>query len=211
MKYVMILSISVVSLLSCISDGVSSVIFTEVFYDTPGVDDKEEWVELYNPTSKELDIGGYVIQDNSRSYTIASGTMIKAGQTLVFARDREGFHKLYGFYPDFGNLNLQLNNNGDFLKLMKGGTILDMVAWEGGYKDSHPEWSDIKADEDESIQRWSLSSGPGAWLSNREPNPGDPAPIPEPGTMLIVGIGAFVVVKSLILGKSGRTVKSGKS
>jgi Na+-transporting NADH:ubiquinone oxidoreductase subunit NqrC len=26
------------------------VYITEVFYDTPGVDSEEEWVELYNPT-----------------------------------------------------------------------------------------------------------------------------------------------------------------
>ncbi len=35
-------------------------VVNEVYYDTPGTDANEEWVELYNPTSSVIDISGRI-------------------------------------------------------------------------------------------------------------------------------------------------------
>ncbi|RKY59513.1 MAG: hypothetical protein DRP94_03395 [Candidatus Latescibacterota bacterium] len=165
-----------------------TVIITEVFYDAPEPESKKEWIELYNPSSEPVDIGGYTIEDNQYTYTISSYTMAP-GQTIICARDSTGFYNLYGFYPEFGDLNLPLGNSGDYLILRDPtGVQIDMVAWEGGYKGSHPEWKEIYAEE-KSIQRKSLAQGPSAWLSDRKPNPKDPSPIPEPGTLILLGSG----------------------
>ena len=160
-----------------------TVIITEVFYDAPEPESKKEWIELYNPSSEPVDIGGYTIEDNQYTYTISSYTMAP-GQTIICARDSTGFYNLYGFYPEFGDLNLPLGNSGDYLILKdSNGVQIDMVAWEGKFG-----WN-IKADEGKSIQRKSLAQGPNAWLSNRKPNPKDPSPIPEPGTLILLGSG----------------------
>lgn len=160
-----------------------TVIITEVFYDEPGREVKKEWIELYNPSSDSVYIGGYTINDDKGTYYVPSYTMAP-GETIVCARDSSGFYDLYGFYPDFDDLNLFLGNRGDYLILKDPNDVqIDTVAWEGKFG-----WN-IKADEGKSIQRKSLAQGPDAWLSNRKPNPKDPSPIPEPGTLILLGSG----------------------
>lgn len=134
--------------------GIDHVLISEVFYDTPGTDSKEEWIELHNPTSSPIDISGWMLKDNSRTYTIASGTVINAGEFLVFARSFTGFAALYGFNPDFGDLNLALGNRGDQVILQdSSGTQIDFVAWENYVTG----WS-ISASTGESIKRFDLTS-----------------------------------------------------
>ena len=65
------------------------VVINEVDTNPPGDDAKSvvEWVELYNPTDKDVDIGGWQIASTSvarKTLTLSSGTTIKAGQHLVF-------------------------------------------------------------------------------------------------------------------------------
>ena len=133
--------------------GLDHIIISEVFYDTPGRDSVEEWIELYNPTASSVDLSGWTLSDNSRTYTIASGTIIPAGGFLIFARSTSGFFNLYGFNPDFGDLNLALGNNGDLVSLKNtSGTEIDFVAWENYVAG----WS-ISASTGQSLARIDLS------------------------------------------------------
>lgn len=47
-----------------------------------------EWIELYNPTSSDIDLSGYIIDDirsgGSAAYTIPSGTVIRANGFFVW-------------------------------------------------------------------------------------------------------------------------------
>lgn len=59
--------------------GSGTVVFSEIFYDTPGTDSQEEWVEIYNGTSSTADVSGWTITDNNGSgstFTIPGGTTI---------------------------------------------------------------------------------------------------------------------------------------
>jgi beta-lactamase superfamily II metal-dependent hydrolase len=121
----------------------TSVVFSEIFYDTPGDENKEEWIELYNNTSETVDLGGWTIVDNNGTgwtYTFPAGTTIQAGTYLTVGRDSAGFTALYGYEADlYGNLPY-LNNGGDTLILYDSGTNeIDAVAWEGGASAGIPD------------------------------------------------------------------------
>lgn len=112
------------------------VVFSEVFYDTPGTDADEEWIELYNNSPMEVNIGGWTITDNNgtgATYTIPAGKTMKAYSYYTIAADSTGFNALYGRDADLYGSLPALNNTGDALILKNNlGTEKDAVAWEGG-------------------------------------------------------------------------------
>lgn len=121
---------------SAVNPSDIKVVISEVFYDTPGTDSEEEWIELYNNSPVLLDISGWKIIDNNgsgASYTIPQGTTIDAGTFLTIAANSTGFNNLYGYNADIYGGIPSLNNDGDALLLKnKTGTTYDAVAWEGG-------------------------------------------------------------------------------
>lgn len=129
--------------------AIGHLLVSEVFYDTPGDDAREEWIELHNPTASAVAIGGWTLSDNSGTWTIPAGTVIAPGQFLVIARDSAGFQLLYGVNPDLDGLTLALGNAGDVVRLKDpSGAEIDRVAWEGYL----PGWS-VSAGTGESIHR----------------------------------------------------------
>jgi len=111
--------------------GLNHIIISEVYYDTVGTDSKEEWVELYNPTTSSVDLSGWTLSDNSKSFSLPSGTVIAAGAYLVIARNAAGFTALYGFAPDVSGMTISLSNSEDQVVLSDNlGNQIDMVAWE---------------------------------------------------------------------------------
>jgi hypothetical protein len=66
------------------------IVINEVEINPPGDDSfsPSEWVELYNPTSSDVDIGGWKIASTSvlkQTLTISPGTIIKAGDFLTYS------------------------------------------------------------------------------------------------------------------------------
>jgi beta-lactamase superfamily II metal-dependent hydrolase len=112
------------------------VVFSEVFYDTPGSDPVEEWIELYNNSPVDVDLGGWVFTDNNNagsSFTIPDGSIIGSGTFFTIANDSTGFNALYSYDADvYGDLPA-MNNDGEVMVLKnKSATIMDAVAMEGG-------------------------------------------------------------------------------
>lgn len=140
----------------------ASVMVSEVFYDTPGDDNVEEWVELYND-GVVVNLTNYTLADNNRFFVFPDGASIQNDSYLVVARNASGFYSLYGFSPGYDGMTLSFSNSGDEVTLRNSSnTTLDYVAWE----DYAAGWS-VKADTGKSIQR----SG-SVWLSDMEPTPG---------------------------------------
>jgi len=66
------------------------VVINEVDINPPGDDSTSvsEWVELYNPTSYDVDLGGWKVASTTvlkKTMTIPSGTIIKSGQFLTYS------------------------------------------------------------------------------------------------------------------------------
>jgi beta-lactamase superfamily II metal-dependent hydrolase len=128
----------------------AKIVFSEIFYDTPGTDSLEEWIELYNNSTATVDIGGWTITDNNGAggtYTIPSGTTMGPGTYLTIAADSAGFNALYGYDADIYGGFPGLNNTGDALLLKNtGNTVVDAVAWEGGATGGVPDgWGSTSA------------------------------------------------------------------
>ncbi|MGA1790902.1 MAG: lamin tail domain-containing protein, partial [bacterium] len=120
-----------------------NILFSEIFYDTPGTDSIEEWIELYNKSSFDVNIAGWSIVDNNGAgytFTFPAGTSIAPGTYLTVAIDSAGFAALYGYEADvYGNLP-SLNNSGDTLILKDSlDNVKDFVAWEGGASAGIPD------------------------------------------------------------------------
>jgi beta-lactamase superfamily II metal-dependent hydrolase len=146
------------------------VVIAQVGYDTPGTDEIEEFVDLFNPTSVAVAVGDWTLSDNLGSWPIPAGTTIQAGAYLSIARNGAGFEALYGLQPDVAGLTLALGNTGDVLVLSDaGGLEQDHVAWE----DFEPGWS-IAAAIGDSIERIDPgvdSDGPADWQATSPASP----------------------------------------
>ena len=72
------------------AQSVNHVVINEIDINPPGDDSKSiaEWVELYNPTSSVVDIGGWQIASTTglkKTLTIPTGTFIEPGKFLTFS------------------------------------------------------------------------------------------------------------------------------
>ncbi|MCU0289232.1 MAG: lamin tail domain-containing protein, partial [Acidobacteria bacterium] len=118
------------------SSGTIKVVFSEIFYDTPGTETQEEWIELHNNSAQAVDIGGWKITDNNNTgatFTIPAGQTIAAGAYYTIAINNNGFYNLYGYSPNLVGAIPALNNDGEALVLKdSSNTIKDAVGWEGG-------------------------------------------------------------------------------
>ena len=95
---------------------IDHVVINEADINPAGDDSKTviEWIELYNPTNKTMDVGGWTIGATSglkTTYKILDGTKLKSGGFLTYT---------YGplWFPD-GSSTVQLKN--------KNGTIVDQT------------------------------------------------------------------------------------
>ncbi|HWY34415.1 MAG TPA: lamin tail domain-containing protein, partial [Nitrosopumilaceae archaeon] len=86
---VVMLCVQVNPVMGQLSSIANHVVINEVETDPPGDDSKSilQWVELYNPTSNPVNIGGWTIGATTglrNTYTISAGTNIQSGQFLIY-------------------------------------------------------------------------------------------------------------------------------
>lgn len=120
------------------------IIVTEIMYDpssTPGPGDADgEWIELYNTTNADIDINGFIIQDNNpTSHTIVSigAVIVPANGYAVVGKNADstangGVTMVYGSsqMPGF-------NNSGDAVEILDPNMVqIDIVDYtQAGFPD----------------------------------------------------------------------------
>ncbi len=101
-----------------------SVVINELVSDP--IDDGVEWVELYNRSTKTVDLIPWLIQDAGESpHTIAHETLELAGLDYLVLYKSKDF-------------NFALNNSGDILQLVCYNNVMDSVTY-GKFDDGRPE------------------------------------------------------------------------
>jgi hypothetical protein len=113
----------------------------------------DEWIELYNPSSEEIDLQGWQLDDRagggSRPYTFPAGSRLGAGTYGVCFQHQTG---------------LALNNDGDDVRL------LDPLGQEVD------RFSYVLTEPDASYSR--VGGCGGRWVRDQVPSPGQPNPTP---------------------------------
>lgn len=128
----------------------SEVVINEILPWPEGPDAQEEWIELLNQNSFDVDLSSWAIQDTdgkTKTYTFPLGTIIKASEFLVLRRP---------------NTKIVLNNEGDGLELLHpNGNTINAVRYPKAPKEQSYNRSLKDFSEDE-IWFWNNKFTPGS-------------------------------------------------
>lgn len=132
----------------------SGLLITEVYYDTPGPDEQEEWIELTNLSDVHISLEGYGLGDEEEAgggegmVRFPPGASVGPGEVIVVAQSAAGFQRLFGQPPAYEMIDsdpdvpdmaqdaswasgsVALNNSGDEVLLVDAqGAIIDAVSY----------------------------------------------------------------------------------
>jgi len=133
-----------------------------------GNGESSDWIEIYNPTDKTINLSGWYITDNENDLTqwqFPNGVIIPDGNYLVVFASAKTYEDYYpGNYPyldpnGYYHTNFKLDVDGEYLALVwpDGNTVIDSISFS-------PQSSDI------SYGRWPDARD--NWLSMAVPTPG---------------------------------------
>ncbi len=185
----------------------STLLISEVFYDAPGTDEDEEWIEIYNPTASTIDLSAYKIGDEEEQgkgegmYQFPPEASIPPGGVIVIALKAAGFHALYGFNPDYevtdtdpsvpdmikysawATGKIALSNSGDEVLILNGGdAIVDAMSYGTKTTFLDPACPDVATGH--SLERSPANADTDTaedWIDQEFPDPGSvTVPTPTP-------------------------------
>ena len=111
-----------------------NVMIHEINYNSSDKVDTEDWVEFYNASNRDIDMGGWIFSDSvdSNRYVFSSNTVIKRSGYLILSRDTTAFRH---FFPDVnllcGNMDFGFSSGGELLRLYdQGGVLVDSVHYD---------------------------------------------------------------------------------
>jgi len=145
------------------------VIINELMYAPETKAGHPEWIELYNRSTKPVEISGYQIIDSSgRGCRIPDGTIIRPLSYLVLTRKLAPFKD---WHPKAEAVEVKLpslNNSGDTVSLLgPGGELIERMSYKGGgERDRSLERIDPKGRADDP-NNWHMS------LDKRGATPGE--------------------------------------
>ncbi|MCC6723557.1 MAG: CotH kinase family protein [Saprospiraceae bacterium] len=156
------------------STATDAIVINEINYHSP---DGGDWVELFNPNDQDVDISGWVLEDESGDYfNLPDNTVLAAGSYLVLAESMGEFSSFYpqvsnalGSFGDGGH-GFKLNNSGELISLKNADLVLiDSVR----YDDELP-WSSDADGTGLSLQlsNWELDNALATAWAAQLPTPG---------------------------------------
>jgi len=139
-------------------DPLAPILLSEVFYDTPGIDTHEEWIELYNTSGTQLSLANWRIGDEETPngsegmFRFPAQATLNGDDVSVMALRSSGFQALNGgLLPDFEMINtvifvpdmiaeplwatgtIEMSNFGDEILLLDPYfTAVDVATYESG-------------------------------------------------------------------------------
>jgi hypothetical protein len=134
------------------------VVISEVY---PDADDEynSEWIELYNPTAKKVNIGGWTIDTATKpSEATIPDVMIPAHGFYLIADKGFSTGKDNSSWPDADlEAEIRLRNDDGWCRLNNSGNFVDTVGW--GTATTNETQNADKPEEGKSIERKPLGGG----------------------------------------------------
>ncbi|MBD3262267.1 MAG: hypothetical protein GF334_11495 [Candidatus Altiarchaeales archaeon] len=107
--------------------GVGDVVITEIM-PSPTTEPGGEYIEIYNPSNETYVLDGLILEDNAHTHAILASQPITPGQYLLLCKDRSVIGPCSYEYD-----SVQLNNGGDFVRLLNNGTVIDEVQYTSNW------------------------------------------------------------------------------
>ena len=157
----------------------AEIVINEIMYHAISEDANDEYVELYNPGTQAVDLGGWTLTSGI-DYTMPNHTVIAGGGYLVIAAHAE---HLISRYPQLtaentvGDFSRTLSHRGERIRLRrplsdspaeKTQVIVDEVSY--GDDESWGKWADAGGSSLELIDPASDNSRAGNWAASDETN-----------------------------------------
>ncbi|MCC6464817.1 MAG: lamin tail domain-containing protein [Planctomycetes bacterium] len=107
--------------------SLSPVTIEEVMVDPVGPNTGNQYVELYNSSSFDSDVGGWVVTNGVDTFTFPYGFRVKAGERVVMYVGAAGTATANAqFAPSFSDLPI---GTGSLALLRSGTDLVDFVQW----------------------------------------------------------------------------------
>ncbi len=159
------------------STATDAIVINEINYNSPNASNSGDWVELFNPNHYDVDLSGWVFQDESGGYfSLPGGVVIPAGGFLVLVENEGEFSAVYplttNILGDFGRdpNGFKLSNGGELIFLKNANLeVIDSVR----YSDKNP-WPTEPDGNGSTLQliAWQLDNAlPQSWKPD-QPTPG---------------------------------------
>ena len=160
-----------------------SVVINEIMYNPASDQAGDEFVELHNPTGKDLDISGWRFTEGI-DYIFPQQTVHPSGGFLVLSKSPEQAAKTYGILDAYGPFGGRLNDSGEQILLAdaEGHTVESFA-----YRDEHG-WPQTADGQGPSLERrhprmsavhyQSWAAGPAGGTPGR--SNASAVPLPEP-------------------------------
>ena len=133
---------------------------------TPYIESLEEWVELYNRSSRTIDLAGWQL-GGGVGFTFPPGSSLAPEGYIVVTRDVPAFQTAHPGVPAVGPFSSHLSHRGELLELKDAmGSVVDSVF----YRDSKPwpHFADSGGCSLELRNPHADNSVPEAWASSDE-------------------------------------------
>ncbi len=108
-----------------------NIIINEINYQSDEAFNTDDWVELHNVSSKEIDLSGWELKGNAGRYVIPPGRTLAPQAYLVLAKSIFAFRAIYPDIRDaIGGFAFDLSKEGDVVRLLDRNAVQqDVVAY----------------------------------------------------------------------------------
>jgi len=122
-----------------VTTDTGDIVINEINYHSSDDFDPEDWVELYNPGTDDLDISGWEFKDENDEhiFVIPDNTILSADEYIVLCKDSALFSNLFPDVTNYiGDLGFGLSGGGEPIRLFDAeDALIDSVDYddEGGW------------------------------------------------------------------------------